>query len=151
MSQTVKLVQRSMTAQELALGHYIVQDGVPESQIYQAEPLAASSPPARPDGWLDGEIELTAFALAHPDCDVKAVLRGFAEWILTGSPPAWEARRQDLLLLLCPNCVEAHIRNTQSISCYCDCHNSTRDEQQWEASRDLILEALLPPPPKEPT
>lgn len=46
------------------------------------EPLAASSPPARPDGWLDGEIDLTAFALAHPDCDVRAVLRGFAEWIL---------------------------------------------------------------------
>lgn len=96
MSQTVKLVQRSMTAQELALGHYIVQDGVPESQIYQAEPLAASSPPARPDGWLDGEIELTAFALAHPDCDVKAVLRGFAEWILTGSPPAWEPKGEGL-------------------------------------------------------
>lgn len=35
----------------------------------------------RPEGWLDGEIELTAFALAHPDCDVRAVLGGFAAWI----------------------------------------------------------------------
>lgn len=32
---------------------------------------------------FEGEIELTAFALAHPDCDVRAVLRGFATWILT--------------------------------------------------------------------
>lgn len=46
-----------------------------------SDPIAASASP-RPDGWLDGEIDLTAFALAHPDCDVKAVLRGFAEWIL---------------------------------------------------------------------
>lgn len=57
--------------------------GRPEPLAPSPEPLAASSSPApRPDGWLDGEIELTAFALAHPDCDVRAVLRGFAEWIL---------------------------------------------------------------------
>lgn len=43
----------------------------------------------RPDGWLDGEIELTALALANPDCDVRTVLRGFAEWIqTTPSAPA---------------------------------------------------------------
>lgn len=46
-----------------------------------SDPIAASASP-RPDGWLDGEIELTALVLAQPDCDVKAVLRGFAEWIL---------------------------------------------------------------------
>lgn len=60
-----------------------------EALIAEVEALraaAASAPPAseRPEGWLDGEIELTAFALAHPDCDVRAVLRGFAEWVRSG-------------------------------------------------------------------
>jgi hypothetical protein len=45
-----------------------------------------------PEGWLDGEIELTAFALANPDCDVRAVLQGFAALVtrnagVVPSPP----------------------------------------------------------------
>lgn len=45
--------------------------------------MTDASPRARaqaalPDGWLEGEIELTAFALAHDGCDVRAVLKGFA-------------------------------------------------------------------------
>src|ERR1017187_1343643 len=47
---------------------------------FKVAPETVPQPP-RPDGWLEGEIELTAFALAHPDCDVRAVLRGFAELI----------------------------------------------------------------------
>lgn len=42
------------------------------------------APAQRPEGWLDAEIELTAFALANPDCNVRAVLRGFAVWVLDG-------------------------------------------------------------------
>lgn len=58
-------------------------DEVPELETLIASLAGpASSPAPRPDGWLDGEIELTALVLAHPDCDVKAVLRGFADWIL---------------------------------------------------------------------
>lgn len=41
----------------------------------------AGAAPHLPDGWLDVEIELTAFVLAHRDCDVRAVLRGFAELV----------------------------------------------------------------------
>lgn len=60
---------RSMAAEILAL-----------RAVASASPV---SPPTRkrPEGWLEGEIELTAFALANPDCDVRAVLAGFAEWI----------------------------------------------------------------------
>lgn len=56
-------------------------------------------PPTRPDGWLEGEIELTAFALAHPDCDVRAVLRGFAAFVqpsgVPGPAPTPEATNKE--------------------------------------------------------
>lgn len=36
----------------------------------------------RPQDWLEGEIELTALALTNPDCDIRAVLGGFAALVL---------------------------------------------------------------------
>ncbi len=41
--------------------------------------------PYVPEGWLEGEIELTAFVLAHEGCDVRAVLRGFATLVQQNS------------------------------------------------------------------
>lgn len=58
--------------------------------------------------------------------------------VRSGAPP------QETLLrkLLCEHCVAEHVSNTQSISCYCDCHSSVRDEQQYETTRAAILSAL---------
>lgn len=58
----------------------------------------------KPEGWLEGEIELTAFALAHPDCDVRAVLRGFAELVTADRAAALAQRTAERLYhqLSCP-------------------------------------------------
>lgn len=77
-------------------GHAAFRCVLIAQKIRALEPTLPPSSPARPDGWLDGEIALTAFALAHPDCDVRAVLHGFAKWILAGSPPAWEPQWQPI-------------------------------------------------------
>lgn len=69
--------------------------------------------------------------------------REYREALRLGIAALHQAHDVDLLkLLLCEECVEEHVRNTQSISCYCACHNSARDEANWQSVRDRILAAL---------
>lgn len=65
-------------------------------------------------------------------------------------PYDWHTMKEDavsnalaaLRLLLCAQCIEEHVRNTQSISCYCDCHSSSRDEEHWPEHEQLVRAAL---------
>lgn len=50
---------------------------------------------------------------------------------------------QELLgLFFCAKCVDEHGENPQSVSCYCECHDSVRDEARWPTVRALVLAAL---------
>jgi hypothetical protein len=55
---------------------------------------------------------------------------------------ALPALEKALRLLLCERCAEDHLSNTQSVSCYCDCHSSRRDEENLQQSLFLIRTAL---------
>lgn len=74
----------------LEMREQMERDHVDDEQRELASISVSPTPAPRPEGWLEGEIALTAFALAHPDCDVRAVLQGFADWILKAPTPAWE-------------------------------------------------------------
>lgn len=47
-----------------------------------------------------------------------------------------------LRLFMCEQCVEDHARNTQSISCYCDCHSSRRDDARWRETTAKVTAFL---------
>lgn len=54
-----------------------------------------------------------------------------------------------LLRFVCPECIEDHARNTQSVSCYCRCHSSRRDDAIWQetvALAGLARRAARPQP-----
>lgn len=47
-----------------------------------------------------------------------------------------------LRLFFCEHCFDEHGRNPQSVSCYCDCHDSTRDYDRWPLVREHVLKGL---------
>lgn len=47
-----------------------------------------------------------------------------------------------LSLFFCEECVDTHGSNPQSVSCYCKCHHSIRDEARWLTVRRYVLAAL---------
>lgn len=40
--------------------------------------------------------------------------------------------------LCCDECLDEHFENPQSVSCYCRCHDSERDEVAWAEMKDHI-------------
>jgi hypothetical protein len=40
--------------------------------------------------------------------------------------------------LCCDDCLDEHLENPQSVSCYCSCHNSRLDEARWAEMKDHI-------------
>ncbi len=55
---------------------------------------------------------------------------------------ALQTLRTQIGWFMCVECLDEHGQNTQSISCYCRCHSSSRDEKEWPARREQLREAL---------
>jgi hypothetical protein len=47
-----------------------------------------------------------------------------------------------LHIFMCEDCVEEHLRNTQSVSCYCKCHSSSVDEKEFINRYQIVMKAL---------
>jgi hypothetical protein len=47
----------------------------------------------------------------------------------------WDVQSAILAHMACPQCLDEHGENPQSVSCYCGCHHSQRDEQRWKTLR----------------
>lgn len=48
-------------------------------------------------------------------------------------------------LFCCERCLDNHGSNPQSVSCYCRCHDSTRDEARWPMVRADVLKLMRQP------
>ncbi len=57
--------------------------------------------------------------------------------------------RPSLALFFCEQCIDQHGRNPQSVSCYCSCHDSRRDEARWPSVRERVLALLRPDTPEK--
>lgn len=65
-----------------------------------------------------------------------------AESRLRAVEPALQESVAVLRLFFCDQCVDEHGENTQVVSCYCDCHSSSRDKQRWPTVRAQVLAVL---------
>ncbi len=83
-----RMVKRAMTQQEIDLGRYIVQDGVPESRIMQPSPSAESAP-------QEDELRNAIIAYRREIERLKSIgLNQYGE--VAGSAPAKDERLREL-------------------------------------------------------
>lgn len=97
-----------------------------------------------PDARMNSALEaLEARIHICQGCDERAVLdtRTCPRCVAIRAEKA-EAQRDLLQLFFCAECVDEHGPNPQSVSCYCSCHSSSRDEARWPSVRDQVVAAL---------
>jgi hypothetical protein len=54
-----------------------------------------------------------------------------------------------LSYFMCEACCDEHGENPQSVSCYCGCHSSRRDEARWPTIRAEIVRVLREETPEQ--
>lgn len=90
-------------------------------------------------GWYISALELDQHGGEALDGEE---LRAEAVAILNDAGSSRELAAGDLLEhCFCAKCMAEHLENPQSVSCYCGCHNSTRDAQWWDANQAAARDA----------